>query len=584
MRKPVGKSFLAALTVAFAAIGASAEDYWRRSVAAGASLVLTILEPQPGARFASELSLSIELAAYGLDGIPCKDCFVIDTMAAEVCVDGGLGEDCRRLEDSAQRPMSNVKVRGPGRTAYFSEVVVWVRTPIGDGSTTANISAARTYLWESAEAAAVGLRKRALTLAAETAQGRSTAALQTIVEARVSAQLSLAFALSQAGRWRAARAELDRTWRETGSQSARRWLRALDSGIALRKTLDLDYVEVGCSSHRTITQSLVAGSAARGLAVEPVGRYLSEMMSSSAANRQLGEWGGRGLPAVVGVRAALDEGLDEERQELMYFMAVEDVSQHIISGSEYDESRFLLLDHLGCNSLGAPHPSLERAFSERGLSVPWSTEPVDVLSFRGLMERYGSIPGGERIEALRQEDENFPLFVHRVGLLKVDVEGKDLAVLRSVLDHCDSASLGAGRGIFCPLAIQFEALDGYEGEEARAALLVLLTGTRSDGGVGLYHIPTRDDRDFGSFAEHDVYLSLVSSPDGIGADSKRPPSVFAWSGPLGLIVDGTETCGGDDADGDTQGDVVKLIIPQSAHAFAAGVPALARLVYQGYLM
>jgi hypothetical protein len=546
-------------------------------LAAGASLVVTIHEPQPGARFFSELSLVVDLMAYGLDGLPCDGCFVLNTMAAELCVDGGLGEDCRGLQETlnAQIPLNNVKVRSPDRTTGLSEVVVWVRAPVGDGSTTANVSAARTYLWESAEAAAVGLRERTRALTAKTAQEGSAAAPQTLVAARVSAQLSLAFALSQAGRWRAARAELDRSWRETGSQSARRWLRALDSGIALHTILELDYVEVGCSSHRTITQSLVAGSAARGLAVEPVGRYLSEMMSSSAAHRQLEEWGGRGLPSVMGVRAALDEGLDEGRQELMYFMAMEDVSQYFVSGAEFDESRhfpgFLNLDLLGCNSLGAPHPTVERMFSKRGLSVPWRTEPVDVLSFRGLMERYGSIQGGERGKALRPDDENFSSFVHKVGLLKVDVEGKDLAVLRSVLDYCDSAAQGAQRGLHCPLAIQFESLEGYESEEARAALLERLTGPRSDGGAGLYHMPVRDDQDLQNFAEHDVYLSRTSSRDGVGADSKNSPSVFAWSGPLGLVVDGAEACGGD-------GD--KLTIPQSAHAFAAGVPALACLVHQ----
>ena len=168
-----------------------------------------------------------------------------------------------------------------------------------------------------------------------------------------------------------------------------------------------------------------------------------------------------------------------------------------------------------------------------------------------------------------------------VGLLKVDVEGKDLAVLRSVLDYCDSTSNAHGgtqRGTRCPLAIQFESLEGYESDEARASLLKRLSGPRADGGVGLYHMPTHSEDDYAKLSYHDIYLSRTSLSGIQGEDTTRPLSMFAWSGPLALVVDGSVACEGAEAEGAFQGDAATMTYPQAVHPFAAGVSILACLV------
>jgi len=558
------RSLLIALMYVFNLLRASRAE-------TGAYLELTILEPQPGSRYYPELALSLDLTAYGSNGQECDGCVNVDVMATEVCVDGGLGVACRTLGGGAVSSLGNVRVRNVSSTSGLSTINAWLQTTNTDGSISNTSNVCTTFLWESAGAAAESLRSLATSLTLRKAFEPSVP-----VKSLVSVHLHLAFALSQSGRYRAAREVLERMWREYGSQSARLWLLALDSGISLRKKLDIDFVEIGCSNHRTITQSLTASSVARGIAVEPVDRHLSEMLATSAISRQLDGRGERGLPSVIGVRAAVDEVAEGEiKKELMYFMASDDISKYFVSGNHDTSSeKFLNMDHLGCNSLGAPHPELNKAFEERGMTPPWRTEVVDVLNFKSLMEQYGEIPSGEQETIVESH-------VMAVGILKVDVEGKDLAVLRSLLDYCESNRHGSYRGLNCPLIIQFESLEGYENKEALAKLLHRLCSDRADGGTSLYHVPSQNGNFFAKTFERDIYLSRTSLTSSQIGRAGQHPSVFAWSGPLGLVLDGSVVCGGATA---TAGDTEKpqwkpMAIPQSIHPYNAGVLILACLQY-----
>ena len=464
-----------------------------------------------------------------------------------------------------------------------------------------NISYASTFLWESADEAAAGLRARLL-------QAAPPASPDPAV------QLHLGFALSQAGRFRAALGALGAA-AAGGSHSAPVWRRALVRGLALRRSLDLDFVEIGCSQHRTVTLSLPAGSVARGLAVEPVARYLAEMLAGSGAAFQTARGRGRGLPGVVGVPAAVDGApgrLD------MYYLAFEDVGELAVrvdshgnrggggrgsGGGGFEAPRvvrlptadggqewadvevepFLTLDHFGCNRLGAPHPQIQEAFSSRGLVAPWRTEPVQVLTYGGLLAQYGPEPEFEPAGAGTAAaaaaaaaataaagtgvggPEAAPRLL-RVGLLKVDVEGRDLAVVKSALTHCaagggDSSSSGGGAGS-CPLAIQFESLAAADGGAAAADLEDLL-GLLARAG---YQVAAR--------AHPDVYLTRAAGGGGVDGGG-----AFAWAAPLGLVVDGAAPCGSPAPGG--SGDPAALAYPVVSHPFAAGVPALACLLNAG---
>ena len=120
---------------------------------------------------------------------------------------------------------------------------------------------------------------------------------------------------------------------------------------------------------------------ARGLAVEPIKRYLEEMLDSSADSISLG-----GLPAVTGLQVAVDaddnvHDLDAnvprgEKTVPMFFLSANDVRHWVVDfggsaakrestlnlesmaspGSDLEMEAFLPPDIFGCNSLGAPHP------------------------------------------------------------------------------------------------------------------------------------------------------------------------------------------------------------------------------------
>mmetsp|Transcript_69875 Transcript_69875/g.157936 ORF Transcript_69875/g.157936 Transcript_69875/m.157936 type:complete len:363 (+) Transcript_69875:1134-2222(+) len=348
------------------------------------------------------------------------------------------------------------------------------------------------------------------------------------------------------------------------------------------------------------------------------------MLAVRSASARRG--GGFGLPRVMGLRAAVDEappplkeggfseggfsegGFSEGggRFESMYYLAAEDVGHLAVTFGEKGEKvplavgqgenaegdslkPFLSKDHFGCNSLGGPHPFVDSIFKARGLEAPWRTEAVPVVDFKQMLMR-----------ATTAGQANA-----RVGVLKVDVEGKDLAVLRSVLAHCapldERGSSKLAPAAACPLAIQFEhfAFAGPSSEVAwpreLAAVLARLEA------VGYARLLTQG---------HDAYLSLTRDPtvrgpedrhgkptasSAKGVDFEAVSEVFAWSGPLGLVVKGTEACapihtsGGDGGGGEgreAEGAVAApdpraLVMPNDSNDFAAGLPALTCLLRAG---
>jgi hypothetical protein len=93
----------------------------------------------------------------------------------------------------------------------------------------------------------------------------------------------------------------------------------------------------------------------------------------------------------------------------------------------------------GCNSVGAPHPSVIRELTEKNLMNIYTNSVIDVLSFRSLVEQY-------KIES--------------VDYLKVDTEGHDFVILRSLL-----------KTQLRPKKIKFEANSLYQEKEIKEIIL-----------------------------------------------------------------------------------------------------------------
>jgi hypothetical protein len=360
---------------------------------------------------------------------------------------------------------------------------------------------------------------------------------------------------------------------------------------------------------------------ARGLAVEPVRRHLAEMMGAAATRHDLG-----GLPRVKGLCAAVDAtseggvvGLDGSSggggtgggattTQLMYFLAAEDIGDLVVNFGDWDveaaaaaaaaavaggsgssahpaRQQFLSPDVFGCNSLGGPHRQVDLWFEAQGLVAPWRTVEVPVFSYlQALHWSSEQFPRGSNTN--NNNNNNGRKVSTAVGILKVDVEGKDLAILRSVLRDCTAGKekKAASRDDdelsgSCPLAIQFESSPSFD---QQAELAAVVMGFES-AGYSLVHQKEDDSylswqgvrgRKGGSSSpkEKEKNVVLATAEEG-GSDDEvtlTPTRAYAWSAPLGLVVEGVASCGS-----------AKLSSPRDGHRFAAGIPALVCLLNTG---
>lgn len=163
-----------------------------------------------------------------------------------------------------------------------------------------------------------------------------------------------------------------------------------------------DYIEIGTSDFDTLVELYPDGSS--GLSIEPIKTYLDRLPDKQGNTK---------------LNAAIT---DEDCQLSVYYVKPKDIDKYQLP--EWVK---------GCNSVGAPHPSVVRELTEKGLMDIYTQDVIDGVSFSSLIK-----------------DAN----VGSVDYLKVDTEGHDFVILRSML-----------KTSIRPNKIKFEANSLYREED-----------------------------------------------------------------------------------------------------------------------
>ena len=159
------------------------------------------------------------------------------------------------------------------------------------------------------------------------------------------------------------------------------------------------FVEIGTSDFDTEIEK--ANDTDVGLSVEPLKMFLDRLPDKQNCTK---------------VNVAISDRPDTLS---MYYVDPEDVRKHELPSWV-----------IGCNSLGKPQPTVSKLLQDKNLESLIKTKPVQVITFGMLMEEQG---------------------VAGIDYLKVDTEGHDPIVLRSMIEYCDR-----NPGVY-PLRIQFES-------------------------------------------------------------------------------------------------------------------------------
>ena len=148
----------------------------------------------------------------------------------------------------------------------------------------------------------------------------------------------------------------------------------------------VDWMEIGTNNFDTLLQTAMDGSV--GVSVEAMRFYLDQLPSKEGVTK---------------VNAAVVRSTGNKTATIFY-IPVTAIKEHRLP--------WWLK---GCNSIGAPHPKALEELGRRGLMSLLVQEAVPALTFEEIVMR-------EAITA--------------IGYLKVDVEGFDGQVVRSVVDAC----------------------------------------------------------------------------------------------------------------------------------------------------
>ena len=147
-----------------------------------------------------------------------------------------------------------------------------------------------------------------------------------------------------------------------------------------------DFIEIGTSDFNTLAER--AGPQHRGLSVEPIKKYLSRLPVK---------------PLVTKVNAAVS---DKPGQCVVHYLDEHTIQAHGLPN-------YLR----GCNSIDSPHPTVSRWLQKKGLPTSLvRKDTVPKITYCDLIQRFG---------------------VSSVDLLKVDTEGHDGVILRSLIACCE---------------------------------------------------------------------------------------------------------------------------------------------------
>lgn len=151
----------------------------------------------------------------------------------------------------------------------------------------------------------------------------------------------------------------------------------------------LDFIEIGTSDFNTLIQS--AGPATRGLSIDPISIYLDRLPAR---------------PHCKKINAAIS---NREGTVNAYFIPPQTLAKHRLPN-------WLR----GCNSIGAPHPTVHKQLAKLGI------DPKDVLVTQA-------------VPCLRLQTVFLQHSVQGVFLLKVDTEGHDSVILNDFFNDAQPA-------------------------------------------------------------------------------------------------------------------------------------------------
>ncbi len=163
--------------------------------------------------------------------------------------------------------------------------------------------------------------------------------------------------------------------------------------------MDYQFVEIGTSDFDTLIEG--APDDIPGLSIEPLKYYLDR------------------LPTRRGCQKGNFAVSDRDGEITIYWVRPEDIEKWGLPGWVR-----------GCNSVGAPHPTVKSLLQNMGLveELVITKETVAVKSFETLVKDYN---------------------IGSIGMLKIDTEGHDVVILRSYLKSCvKNPSLFANTIIF----------------------------------------------------------------------------------------------------------------------------------------
>lgn len=146
----------------------------------------------------------------------------------------------------------------------------------------------------------------------------------------------------------------------------------------------LSWLEIGTSDFNTFAQSEGVKSGEYGMSVEPVKSYLDRLPDRID---------------IVKVHAAVS---NVDGKADVYYVTEEDIKKHELP----DWVR-------GCNTIGLPHPTVEKTI--QGKDVSFQVDSVKKFSYGTLMKTYN---------------------IRSVTVLKIDTEGHDCVILKSMLAFC----------------------------------------------------------------------------------------------------------------------------------------------------
>eukprot|EP00041_Stephanoeca_diplocostata_P000913 m.17755 g.17755 ORF g.17755 m.17755 type:complete len:297 (+) comp11306_c0_seq2:333-1223(+) len=213
-----------------------------------------------------------------------------------------------------------------------------------------------------------------------------------------------------------------------------------------------DFIEIGTSNFETLIEK--APERAKGLSVEGLKMYQDQLPDRTN---------------VIKVNAAISNPSTGAETIKFFYIHPNDITKHRLPA-------WLI----GCNAAGKPQTEAARILANRNLTHLMRVDDVPVLSFEGLARKYN---------------------VRTIGFLKIDVEGHEAIILRSMMTACSA------QPAMWPRVINFEHkhVKGYDQRD--------LVSTLATHGYTVVAYTNGEHKDFTLVRVGDGALSEVRATD-----------------------------------------------------------------------